>query len=144
MAYYRIKAADKHSSVLDSVMDRVYKIASKKGLKDVLILVPKLEDARKDKRLERILGTTIFEFLVKRSDNTVGIADVDVEVHPYKYITAAPYRAHEKTILVLNPSLSDLEEKFNKLNNYSDFIVVEMHSDGELDEWVKKNQAIEL
>ncbi|EAZ4876762.1 hypothetical protein CBX33_12230 [Salmonella enterica] len=144
MAYYRIKAADKHSSVLDSVMDRVYKIASKKEQKDALILVSKLEYAKKDKRLERILGATMFEYLVKRRENTVGLADVNVEVHPYEYITTTPYRAHEKTIVVLNPSLSDLEEKFNKLNNYSDFIVVEMHSDGELDEWVKKNQAIEL
>ncbi|EDS7046628.1 hypothetical protein [Salmonella enterica] len=144
MAYYRIKAADKHSSVLDSVMDRVYKIASKKEQKDALILVSKLEYAKKDKRLERILGATMFECLVKRRENTVGLADVNVEVHPYKYITTAPYRAHEKTIVVLNPSLSDLAEKFNKLNNHSDFIVVEMHSDGELDEWVKKNQAIEL
>ncbi|MBH0371657.1 hypothetical protein [Salmonella enterica] len=144
MAYYRIKAADKHSSVLDSVMDRVYKIASKKEQKDALILVSKLEYAKKDKRLERILGATMFECLVKGRENTVGLADVNVEVHPYEYITTAPYRAHEKTIVVLNPSLSDLAEKFNKLNNHSDFIVVEMHSDGELDEWVKKNQAIEL
>lgn len=38
MASYRIKAAGEHSHVLESVMNRVYDIASKKDDKDVLIL----------------------------------------------------------------------------------------------------------
>ncbi|HHT2661503.1 TPA: hypothetical protein ACTYSP_001080 [Citrobacter freundii] len=144
MASYRIKAAGEHSHALESVMNRVYDIASKKDDKDVLILVSQLQYAKNNKKIEQILGSTMYESLVKRSETVVGIADVNVEFHPYAYISNSPYRGNNKTLVVLNPSISDLETKFSKLHKTTDLIVVEMHSDGELDEWVNTNQAIDL
>ncbi|CAM8423505.1 TPA: hypothetical protein ACYSC8_005156 [Citrobacter freundii] len=144
MASYRIKAAGEHSHVLESVMNRVYDIASKKDDKDVLILVSQLQNAKNNKKIEQILGSTMYESLVKRKDRVVGIADVNVEFHPYAYISNSPYRGNNKTLVVLNPSISDLETKFSKLHKTTDLIVVEMHSDGELDKWVDDNQAKEL
>lgn len=141
MAYYRIKAAGEHSHSLECVMDRVYEIVSKKDDKDVLVLVSQLNYAKTDKRIELILGSTMFEALVKRSAEFVGIADVNVEVHPYAYITNSPYHANNKTLVVLNPSISDLENKFTNLHKTTDVIAVEMHSDGELDGWVNDKQA---
>ncbi|EAC1497700.1 hypothetical protein ACO2D6_004304 [Escherichia coli] len=144
MSCYRIKAAGENASALESVMDRVCNIAEKKNDKDVIILIAQKNYGKKDKRLEQILGLTMYRTLMQDSAESVGIGDVSVQLKTFSYITNAAYRANNKTIVVVNPSASDLEIKFKNLHKTTDVIAVEIHSDGELDGWVKDNQAVDL
>lgn len=51
MANYRIKASGIHSEALDSIVDKVYSIASVKDNKDVLVLASQIDIAKNDERI---------------------------------------------------------------------------------------------
>ncbi|CAI0896678.1 hypothetical protein [Serratia grimesii] len=144
MANYRIKASGVHSEALDSVIDKVCAIASEKNNKDVLVLVSQINVAKNDDRIKRIFGETMFDLLVKKRNNSVGVGDVNFEVEPYAYLKNNTHRAYDRTVVVLNPSLGDMDTILQKGNAALDWIIVEMHSDGELDCWVQSNQASDI
>ncbi|EAA2080518.1 hypothetical protein ACE2I8_003506 [Salmonella enterica] len=144
MANYRIKASGIHSEALDSIVDKVYSIASVKDNKDVLVLASQIDIAKNDERIERIFGKVMFDLLVKRRQNSVGVADVNFEVEPYDYLKNHPDWAYGRTVVVLNPSLNDLDNLFQNNSADLDLIVIEMQIDGELDSWVQANKALDI
>ncbi|EJO9862973.1 hypothetical protein NU766_004225 [Salmonella enterica] len=144
MANYRIKASGIHSEALDSIVDKVYSIASVKDNKDVLVLASQIDIAKNDERIERIFGKVMFDLLVKRRQNSVGVADVNFEVESYDYLKNHPDRAYGRTVVVLNPSLNDLDNLFQNNSADLDLIVIEMQIDGELDSWVQANKALDI
>ncbi|EAQ0292882.1 hypothetical protein WKB38_000239 [Salmonella enterica subsp. enterica serovar Braenderup] len=86
----------------------------------------------------------MFDLLVKRRQNSVGVADVNFEVEPYDYLKNHPDRAYGRTVVVLNPSLNDLDNLFQNNSADLDLIVIEMQIDGELDSWVQANKALDI
>lgn len=86
MANYRIKAAGSHSAALGAVIDKVCEIASAKENKDVLVLVSQINYAKDDERIEQIFGEVMFDLLIKKRENTVGVGDVNFEVQNFSYL----------------------------------------------------------
>ncbi|EOD2802044.1 hypothetical protein ACJLW1_000481 [Klebsiella aerogenes] len=144
MSSYRIKAAGSHSGNLSAVIDKVIQVASAKENKDVLVLVSQINLAKDDDRIEQIFGELMFDLLVKKRENIVGVGDVNFEVQPYSYLKNNTHRAFGRTVVVLNPSTQDLDAFLQKGNSTVDWIAVEMHLDGELDSWVQANQASDI
>jgi len=144
MANYRIKAAGSHSSALGTVIDKVCEIASENENKDVLVLVSQINIAKDDVRIEQIFDKVMFDQLIKKRENTVGVGDVNFEVQPYAYLKNANYRAFGRTVVVLNPTTQDLGAIVQNTNSTIDLIAVEMTQDGELDGWVQESHATDI
>lgn len=144
MANYRIKAAGRHSAALGAVIDKVCEIASAKENKDVLVLVSQINYAKDDERIEQIFGEVMFDLLIKKRENTVGVGDVNFEVQNFSYLKNATHRAYSRTVVVLNPTTKELNNFLQNGNTTVDWIAVEMALDGELDSWVQVNQAADI
>ncbi|WP_447879937.1 hypothetical protein [Serratia fonticola] len=110
----------------------------------LLILVSQINIAKSDDRLERMLGEALFNQLVKRREHC-NVDSTIIELQPYDFILKRGYRAQGRTILIINPALSQLVELSNAIGGQQiDVIAVEIQLDGELDSWVKQFNAQEL
>ncbi|WP_312740463.1 hypothetical protein [Cedecea neteri] len=144
MAYYRIKAAGSNSSALSLVVSKVSAITSKKENKDVLFLVSQINIAKDDDRIEQILGESSFNKLVKKRELVIPHPGINFELQPYDYLKNNNHRAYGRTVVVINPSKQDMDAIIQNSNSSIDWIVVEMHMDGELDSWVQTNKAADI
>ncbi|ELQ6001588.1 hypothetical protein U5R87_000025 [Cronobacter dublinensis] len=144
MAYYRIKAAGSNCSALSLVISKVSAITSQKENKDVLFLVSKINIAKDDDRIEQILGASLFNKLIKKRESVTAHQGVNFELQPYDYLKKNNHRAYGRAVVVINPSAQDMDAILQQGNSSIDWIVVEMHSDGELDGWVQAQQATDI
>ena len=144
MAFYRIKAAGSNNAALNSVIAKVCSIASQNQNTDLLFLVSQIQVAKDDDRIEQIFGEDAFKRLVKKRESISTGVGIKIELQPYDYLKNNNHRAHGRTVVVLNPSVRDLGSILQTTGASINWIVVEMHMDGELDSWVQTNKASDI
>lgn len=145
MSNFRVKASSCTLQILKKGFAEAFRRAQISQT-ELLILVSQINNAKHDNNLKTMLGEQVFNSLVKKRERCK-MHDTSVELQPFDYILNGAHRAQGRTILIVNPAPTQINNISNVLvknGQNIEVIAVEIQLDGELDDWVAKYNAKEL